>query len=52
VAKQPKGEPVVVGFNYYLLETRLADNVRSAADRIRESIKKTVENIIEVGNCA
>jgi hypothetical protein len=50
VAKQPKGELVVVGFNYDLLETKLADKVRSAADRIRERVKKTVEDIIEVGN--
>jgi gas vesicle protein len=50
VAKQPKGELVVVGFNYGLLETKLADKVRSAADRIRERVKKTVEDIIEVGN--
>ncbi len=50
VAKQPKGELVVIGFNYDLLETKLADKVRSAADRIRERIKKTVEDIIEVGN--
>lgn len=50
MAKQPKGELVVVGFNYDLLETKLADKVRSAADRIRERVKKTVEDIIEVGN--
>jgi hypothetical protein len=50
VAKQPKGELVVVGFNYDLLESKLADKVRDAADRIRERVKKTVENIIEVGN--
>jgi hypothetical protein len=50
VAKQPKGELVVIGFNYDLLETKLADKVRTAADRIRERIKKTVEDIIEVGN--
>jgi hypothetical protein len=51
VAKQPKGELVVaIGFNYDLLETKLADKVRSAADRIRERVKKTVEDIIEVGN--
>jgi hypothetical protein len=49
VAKQPKGELVVVGFNYDLLETKVADKVRTAADRIRERIKKTVEGIIEVG---
>ncbi len=50
MAKQPKGDLVVVGFNYDLLETKLADKVRSAADRIRERVKKTVEDIIEVGN--
>jgi hypothetical protein len=50
VAKQPKGELVVIGFNYDLLETKLADKVRTAADRIRERVKKTVEDIIEVGN--
>jgi hypothetical protein len=50
VAKQPRGELVVIGFNYDLLETKLADKVRTAADRIRERIKKTVEDIIEVGS--
>ena len=52
MAKQPKGEliPVVVGFNYDVLETKVAEQVRSSADRIRERVKKTVEDIIEVGN--
>ncbi len=50
MAKQPKGELVVIRFNYDLLETKVADKVRNAADRIRERIKKTVEDIIEVGN--
>src|SRR5579875_1048550 len=50
VAKQPKGELVVIGFNYDVLENKVADKVRNAADRIRERIKKTVEDIIEVGN--
>ncbi len=50
MAKQPKAELVVIGFNYDQLETKLADKVRNAADRIRERIKKTVEDIIEVGN--
>jgi gas vesicle protein len=50
VTKQPKGELVVVGFNYELLEAKLADKVRTAADRIRERVKKAVEDIIEVGN--
>src|SRR5947209_14228164 len=50
VAKQPKGELVVISFNYDLLETKVADKVRTAADRIRERIKKTVEDISEVGS--
>jgi gas vesicle protein len=50
VAKQPKGKLVVIGFNYDLLDTKLAEKVRTTADRIRERIKKTVEDIIEVGN--
>jgi hypothetical protein len=50
VAKQPKGDLVVVGFNYDLLETKVADKVRNAADRIRERVRKTVEDIVEIGN--
>jgi hypothetical protein len=52
VAKQPRGElvPVVLGFNYDVLEAKVAEQVRSSADRIRERVKKTVEDIIEVGN--
>jgi gas vesicle protein len=40
----------VVGFSYDLLETKVGEKVRSSADRIRERVKKTVEDIIEVGN--
>jgi gas vesicle protein len=52
MAKQPKGElvPVVVGFNYDLLEPKVAEQARSSAERIRAKVKKTVEDIIEVGN--
>ena len=51
MAKQPKGElVVVVGFNYDLLETKIAEKVRSSAERIRQKVKKTLESIIEVGN--
>jgi hypothetical protein len=49
VAKQAKGELVVVGFNYELLETKVAEQARSSADRIRQRVKKTLENIIQVG---
>jgi hypothetical protein len=51
VAKQPqKGELVVVGFNYDLLEAKVAEQARSSAERIRQKVKKTLESIIEVGN--
>lgn len=46
MAKQPKGEPVVVGFNYDLLETKVAEQARSTADRIRERLKKTLDDLI------
>jgi hypothetical protein len=41
---------VVVGFNYDLLEAKTAEKVRSTADRIREKVKRTIEDLIEVGN--
>ena len=50
MAKQAKGELVVVGFNYDILEATVAEQARSSADRIRERVKKTVEDIIEIGN--
>jgi hypothetical protein len=50
VAKQPKGELVVVGFNYDLLEAKTAEKVRSTANRIREKVKRTIEDLIDVGN--
>ncbi len=49
MAKQAKGE-LVVGFNYGVLEGKTADKLRSTAERIREKVKKTLEDIIEVGN--
>ncbi len=50
MAKQPKGELVVVGFNYDLVETKIAEQARSTADRIRERLTKTLEDLIAVGN--
>jgi hypothetical protein len=52
VAKQPKGElvPAVAGFNYDLLEPKVAEQARSSAERTRAKVKKTVEDIIDVGN--
>jgi Protein of unknown function (DUF3102) len=49
-AKQPRGELVPVGFSYQALDTRVADKVRSIAVRVREKVKKTLEDIIEIGN--
>jgi hypothetical protein len=51
MAKQPKHELVVVspGFDYSRLEGPVAERVQSAADRIREKVKRTLLNIIEVG---
>ena len=49
MAKQPKGELVVVGFNYDLVETKVAEQARSSAERIRQKVQKTIEDIIEVG---
>lgn len=50
MAKQPKSELVVVGFNYDLVETKVADKVRATAERIREKVKRTLDDLIEVGN--
>jgi hypothetical protein len=50
VAEEPKRGIVVVGFNYDLLEAKVAELARSSADCIREKVKKTIEDIIEVGN--
>lgn len=49
MAKQ-KGELVVLGFDYSPLDTKIAEKARSTADRIRERLTKTLEDLIEVGN--
>lgn len=50
MAKQQKGELVVVGFNYDLLEAKIAEQARSSAQRIRDKVKRTIQDIIDVGN--
>ncbi len=52
MAKQPKGElvPVVPGFDYSPLEAPVVQKLRTTAERIREKVKRTIEDIIEVGN--
>jgi hypothetical protein len=49
VAKQPKGELLVIrGFDYSLVG-EAADKVRSSAEKIRSTVQKSIESIIEVG---
>jgi hypothetical protein len=48
--KEARGELVIVEtFEYRLLEDKLAEQVRSAANRIRESLHRTLAGLIEVG---
>jgi hypothetical protein len=51
MAKEPRGELVVVGagFDYSPLDKKTVEQVQSAADRIRQSLKRTIESIIGVG---
>jgi gas vesicle protein len=51
MAKEPKGELAVVepGFDYSPLAAKTAEKVKEAADRIRQTVKRTVEDIIAVG---
>jgi hypothetical protein len=49
MAKQPKGELVVAsGFDYSLVG-EAADRVRSSAEKIRRTVQKTLDDLIEVG---
>jgi hypothetical protein len=50
MAKQ--GELVVIqpGFDYSLIKEGVVEQVRSAAERIRQKVKKTLEDVIEIGN--
>jgi hypothetical protein len=50
MASQSKGEIVVVGFDYSPLAPTMAKQVRESADRLRDKVKRTIEDIIEVGN--
>jgi hypothetical protein len=51
MAKESKGELVVVEstFNYSPLEPAVAKKVHTAAEHIRETVKRTIEGIIQVG---
>lgn len=49
MAKQPKGELVVLGFDYSPLEAKVAEKVRSSAEAIRQQVRNTLENAIKIG---
>jgi hypothetical protein len=50
MARQPRGELVVLGFDYAPLDARVAEKARSTAERIRGRLRKTLEDLIEVGS--
>ena len=52
MAKEAKSDLVVVEqrFDYSLLEAKVAQRMQTAAERIKEAVKRTTEGIIEVGN--
>src|SRR5947209_19036892 len=52
VAKQTKGELVsaVQGFDYGRLDAPVAEKARAAAEHIRDRVKKTLQDIIEIGD--
>jgi hypothetical protein len=51
VAKHIKTELVQLlpGFDYTTLEGKTADQARSAAKRIRDRVRRTIEDVIEIG---
>lgn len=49
MAKQPKGELVVLGFDYSPLEAKVAEKVRSAAEAIRQQLQNTLVSAIKIG---
>src|SRR6516225_8819647 len=49
MAKQPKGELVVVGFDYSPLEAKVAEKVRASAETIRQQLQNTLVSAIKIG---
>jgi hypothetical protein len=45
MTRRSKGDLVMVGFNYQLLDTKVAGEVRTIADRIRDRVKKTLQDV-------
>ena len=55
MAKQVRGEIIEAaaapdGFDYAKLETALAESVRQTADRIRGKLRRSLEDVVEIGN--
>jgi hypothetical protein len=48
--QEEKGELLVVTFDYKGLDAQVAENLQSAAERIRQKIQRTLEDIVEIGN--
>ncbi len=49
MAKQPKGELVVLGFDYSPLEAQVAERLRASAETIRQQVRNTLECAIKIG---
>jgi hypothetical protein len=50
MAKQPDGQLVpVVGFNYDLLESKVAEKLRSSAQMIRQQLQNMLESAVKIG---
>jgi hypothetical protein len=39
----------VVGFNYDVLEAKVAERVRSSAEAIHQQVRNTLENAVRIG---
>jgi hypothetical protein len=48
--RKDKQALTIVGFNYDKLEPAARDVAKASAERIKAKVKKTVEDIIDVGN--
>jgi hypothetical protein len=52
LAKQPRlpMSPIVRGFDYERLVLQVAERVRSAADNIRQMVRRSLEDLIDIGS--
>ncbi len=49
MAKQSKGDLVVLGFDYSPLEAQVAEQVKSSAETIRQQLRNTLESAVKIG---